>query len=170
MFTPELFRAKATECAELAKSAASPDAAREFVRREQSYAMLAENEQWLTDHPEQTVQVTPDKYSGEAEPGSIALTVEDPVAEEEDILRSLGAALVMRWKTLPAKLRRELSDCAASIDAALEAGGSNEQIARFLAGQLGGESAIVQRYTASSGLVPELPSPAYPRASGAATQ
>jgi len=77
---------------------------------------------------------------------------------------------VMRWKTLPAKLRRELSDCAASIDAALEAGGSNEQIARFLAGQLGGESAIVQRYTASSGLVPELPSPAYPRASGAATQ
>ena len=34
MFTPELYRAKAAEYGELAKTANSPDDAREFQRRE----------------------------------------------------------------------------------------------------------------------------------------
>ncbi len=55
MLTPELFRAKAAEYGELAKTASNPDAAREFQRRERSLAVLADNEQWLADHYDQTV-------------------------------------------------------------------------------------------------------------------
>lgn len=55
MFAPELYRAKAAECSELAKTANSPDDAREFQRRERSFIVLADNEQWLVDHQDQTV-------------------------------------------------------------------------------------------------------------------
>ncbi len=55
MFTPERFRAKAAECGELAKTANSQNDAREFQRREASYTVLADNEQWLADHYEQTM-------------------------------------------------------------------------------------------------------------------
>ena len=55
MFAPELYRAKAAECGELAKTANSPDNSREFQRRERSFIVLADNEQWLVDHQDQTV-------------------------------------------------------------------------------------------------------------------
>jgi hypothetical protein len=56
MLAPELYRAKAAEYAELAKTANSPDDAREFKRREGSFTVLADNQQWLADHRDQTVQ------------------------------------------------------------------------------------------------------------------
>lgn len=55
MLAPELYRAKAAEYAELAKTANSPDDAREFQRHERSFTVLADNEQWLADHHDQTV-------------------------------------------------------------------------------------------------------------------
>jgi hypothetical protein len=55
MFTPEHFRAKASEYKELAKTAHDQDDAREFARRERSFAVLADNEQWLADHHAQTM-------------------------------------------------------------------------------------------------------------------
>ena len=55
MLAPELYRAKAAEYAELAKTANSPDDAREFQPREHSFTVLADNEQWLADHRDQTV-------------------------------------------------------------------------------------------------------------------
>ena len=55
MLAPELYRAKAAEYAELAKMANSPDDAREFQPREHSFTLLADNEQWLADHHDQTV-------------------------------------------------------------------------------------------------------------------
>ena len=75
MFAPELYRAKAAGYAELAKTANEPDDAREFQRRERSFTMLADNEQWLADHHDQTVhaidageaQVTP-RLIGDARP------------------------------------------------------------------------------------------------------
>jgi len=36
-------------------------------------------------------------------------------AEEEQMLSCLGAAVIMHWGTLPAKIRRELFECATSI-------------------------------------------------------
>lgn len=55
MFTPEHFRAKAAKYAELARTANSSDDAREFQRRERSYTVLADNEQWLADHYDHTM-------------------------------------------------------------------------------------------------------------------
>lgn len=58
MFAPELYRAKAAENGKLARRANSPDGAREFQRRERSYTVLADNEQWLADHQDQTVHAS----------------------------------------------------------------------------------------------------------------
>jgi hypothetical protein len=55
MVTPEQYRAKAAEYAELAKSAREPDDVRECLRCEASFTVLAGNEQWLADHRDQTV-------------------------------------------------------------------------------------------------------------------
>ena len=55
MFTPERFRAKAAECGELAKTANRQGDAREFQWHEASYTVLADNEQWLADHYDQTL-------------------------------------------------------------------------------------------------------------------
>jgi len=55
MFAPGSYRAKATEYGELAKTANSPGDAREFQRRKRSFVVLADNEQWLAGHQDQTV-------------------------------------------------------------------------------------------------------------------
>lgn len=52
--------------------------------------------------------------------------------EEEHILRCFGAALMMKWDTLPTKLRRELFDNADSTAKLLETAALREQIACFL--------------------------------------
>ena len=52
--------------------------------------------------------------------------------EEEQVLRCLGAALIMQWNTLPTKLQRELFDNAGSMGELLETAALRGQIARFL--------------------------------------
>jgi hypothetical protein len=55
------------------------------------------------------------------------------VAEEKDnILKCLGAALIMRWNTLPTKLQRELFDHADGIGDTYQAASLRGPIARFL--------------------------------------
>jgi hypothetical protein len=58
MFTPGQYRDKAAQYAELAKTARNADEAREFQRLQRSYAMLADNEQWLADNRQQTLHPT----------------------------------------------------------------------------------------------------------------
>jgi hypothetical protein len=53
-------------------------------------------------------------------------------AEEERVLCCLGASAILRWNTLPAKLRRELFDTAGSMDEPLNRAALRGQIARFL--------------------------------------
>jgi hypothetical protein len=56
-----------------------------------------------------------------------------PLADEEElVLRCLGAALIMQWNTLPAKLRRELFDNAGAMGDLLNTSALRGQIARFL--------------------------------------
>jgi hypothetical protein len=55
-----------------------------------------------------------------------------PAGEEDRILRCLGAAVMMRWNTIPTKLQRELFDNASSVAELLEAGALKGRIARFL--------------------------------------
>jgi hypothetical protein len=96
--------------------------ARESDERERSLATLSVNEQWVADNYDKTVHAAKAEKSGK-----VTLA-----ASEERILRCLGAALLMRWNTLPTKLQKELFDNAGSIGDALDATALRGQIARFL--------------------------------------
>jgi hypothetical protein len=71
MFAPGLYRAKAVEYGELAKTVNSPEDTREFQRRERSFVVLADNEQWLADHQDQTVRATDTAKADEPLPNLI---------------------------------------------------------------------------------------------------
>jgi hypothetical protein len=63
---------------------------------------------------------------------SESATALPPIDDEDRILRCLGAAVIMRWNTIPTNLQRELFDNASSVGDLLEAGALKGQIARFL--------------------------------------
>ena len=129
MFTPEQHRAKAAEYIELAKQGNAPNEAREFQKRKQSLTMLADNEQWLADNHDNLAnnldKLVPVPERRAASEATLA-------ADEEHILRCLGAALIMRWNTLQTELQRELFDDAGSMGALLDTATLRAQIARFL--------------------------------------
>ena len=54
------------------------------------------------------------------------------LAAEDQVLRCLGAALIIQWNTLPAKLQRELFDNAGDMGELLDTSSLRGQIARFL--------------------------------------
>jgi hypothetical protein len=106
MFTAEQYRAKAAEfTAFLTNIPRSPNETREFRDLERTYATLAENEEWMAVHIDKTIQQRRKNYDNRT-----AL-----VEEEEQILKCLGAAVLLRWNTVPTKLQRELFDCAGTI-------------------------------------------------------
>ena len=148
MFTPELYRKKAAEFSELAKTADSVDDARDFQMREQSFTALADNEQWLSDHHDHTVRAL--EAGGPTQVPPVMISEAVLAAEEEHILRCLGAALIMQWNTLPSKLRRELFDSAGSMGALLETATLRGQIARFLRRREDGEAEIVIQFIDAS--------------------
>lgn len=123
MFTPQQYRAKASEYTDLVKTANNPAEVLEFQTLEQSFTVLADNEQWLADNHGKIVNASPDiDFTGD---GILA-------AEEERVLRCLGAALIMQWNTLPRKLQRELFDTASSMGELLDTATLRGQVARFL--------------------------------------
>ena len=97
MFTPEQYRAKAREYAEWAKATISPKNY-EFKMLEQSFTTLADNEQWLAENHSKTVHAKTDDIPA----GAI-----DLAAQEEHVLRCLGAALIMQWSNTPPGKPRE---------------------------------------------------------------
>jgi hypothetical protein len=122
MFTAEQYRAKAAEfTAFLANTPRSQKETSEFRDLEQTYTTLAENEEWMAVHLDKTIQRRKNSDNRTA------------LAEEEDqILKCLGAAVLMRWNTVPTKLQRELFDCASSIGDLEQTTSLKGQIARFL--------------------------------------
>ena len=84
--------------------------------------VLADNEQWVADNHDKTVRST--KFE-QMDGAALA-------QEEEQILRCLGAALILQWNTLPQKLRRELFDNAGAMGELLETAELRGKIARFL--------------------------------------
>ena len=121
MFKHAQYRAKADEYGDLANTSTGSEQRLEFRKLEQRFAVLADNEQWLADNYQNTVHAEQDR--------SVGVTL---AGEEELILRCLGAALIMQWNTLPAKLQRELFDTAGAMGALLDASALRGQIARFL--------------------------------------
>jgi hypothetical protein len=120
MFKSQQYRAKAAEYGELIKRSIGPAEIRKFQQLQDRLASLADNEQGLAD--DNAVHVAEqDGSSG----GALA-------AEEELVLRCLGAAIIMQWNALPTTLRREIFDTAGSVGKLLETAALRGQIARFL--------------------------------------
>ncbi len=131
MFTPGQYREKAAGYGKLVKSASAPNERREFQELEQTFTVLADNEQWLADNHDKTVRATAPDI------GDVALA-----QEEEHILRCLGGALILQWNTLPRKLRRELFDNAGAMGELLETSELRGKIARFLHKHKNDEEAV----------------------------
>lgn len=121
MFAPKQFREKASEYGELVKTSNGLAQKRGFRKLEQSFTALADNEQWLADNHQNTIHADEQ-----------VLPVGAKLAEEEHILRCLGAALILQWNTLPATLQRELFDSAGSVGDLLKTTDLRAQVARFL--------------------------------------
>jgi glucose dehydrogenase len=122
MFTADQYRAKAAEYASYVKTAQSLSETREFQNLERVYRSLAENAEWLASNFEQTMPaVVHDLNEG------TALT-----QDEERMLGCLGAAVMMRWGSLPTKIQRELFECATSIGDLRQTAQTKGQVARFL--------------------------------------
>jgi len=136
VFTSQQLRTRAAEFGELLKSAVHPDAIRELRRQERTLTELADNEDWLANNLDRTVHRT-DKEGSEGDL-TLAPTAKgtgdgpSPAEDGEQVLRCLGAAVIMRWNTLPTKLQKELFDAGSSVRDVLQAGTVKEQIARFL--------------------------------------
>jgi hypothetical protein len=122
MFTARQYRAKAAEFTGfLTDIPRSPSEMSEFRDLAQTYTTLADNEEWMAIHIDQTI------HRRKIDDNRTEL-----VEEEEKILRCLGAAVLMRWNTVPTKLQRELFDCASTIGDLLQTTPLKGQIARFL--------------------------------------
>ncbi len=122
MFNIKQYRAKAAEYGALSKGATDPGQIREYKESSDSFGSLAENEEWLADNFNKTLQPLDERRSIHA-----TLAV-----EEEHVLRCLGASVIMQWNTIPAKLQRELFDTAGSMGDLLATAELRGQIARFL--------------------------------------
>jgi hypothetical protein len=118
MVTTQQYRAKAAEYAGLAKSARSASERREFRALERTSLAEAANQEWLAGYDARTMPASHE--------------VDDVCIEEEQILRCLGAAVIMRWATLPNKIQRELFEDAGAVGELHQASELRRQIARFL--------------------------------------
>ena len=122
MFTSQQLREKAAEYRRLATSTEELGAIREFQRLEHSYTELANNDEWLASNFGKTLRPT-NKDSGDHQ---------NLNEEEGNVLRCLGAAVVMQWNTIPTKLQRELFSSDASVGELLQTGALRGQIASLL--------------------------------------
>jgi len=135
MVTSQQSRTRAAEFEQLRETADHPDAIREARRQERIFTELADNEDWLANNLDKTVRRTDEDEDAAsmlaptAKEGGDGPTLAE---DEEQVLRRLGAAVIMRWNTLPTKLQKELFDGASSVGDLLQADVVKGQIARFL--------------------------------------
>ena len=122
MVSSEQYRAKAAEYLELAIKTDSSKEIHEFRDLERSYTVLADNKEWLESNFDKMAHA----------PGKGRLESDAPAAEEEHILRCLGAAVIMQWNNIPKKLQRELFDNAGSMGDLLGTKTLRGKVARFL--------------------------------------
>jgi hypothetical protein len=78
------------------------------------------------------VRVSKDVRSKRMADATEDLKVYQAPAEDKKILECLGAAVIMRWGSLPTKIQRELFEHATSLADLAQPAPPKEQIARFL--------------------------------------
>ena len=125
MFTPEQYRAKAAQYDALLKTAGTPAEEAEYRDLKQSYGSLAENLDWLAANSGKTVG------SGEP-PRRQRADRHEAYAEQENVLRCLGAAVILKWNTIPQKLQRALFEAASSIEDSERKAPLKDVLAQFL--------------------------------------
>jgi hypothetical protein len=122
MFKSQQYRAKAAQYGERVKSSADADESRKYQGLEDRFVALANNERDLADAYDDAVHIDEsDRARGEA-----------LAAKEEEVLRCLGAAIILQWNALPTSLQREIFDTAGSVGKLWETAALRGQIARFL--------------------------------------
>jgi hypothetical protein len=94
MFKSQQYRVKATECGELVKSSTGAEESRKFQDLENRFVSSADNERGLANAYNDAVHIADQDQSRDA---AFA-------AEEEHVLRCLGAAVIMQWNALPTTL------------------------------------------------------------------
>ena len=117
LFTSKQYLAKAVEYGDLAKTSVGSTKRQECQELEGRFsvlAVLADNDELLQ------------------EKNAVGEKNRTTLAAEDQVLRCLGAALIMQWNTLPAKLQRELFDDAGDMGELLDTSALRGQIARFL--------------------------------------
>lgn len=125
------YRAKANEYGKLSRESGDPGQIRSYQDSSDSFTTLADNEEWLTNNPNKTLQPS-DQPSTDQTPAEEQTSPAALAAEEEHVLRCLGAAVIMHWNTIPTKLRREFFDTAELMGEPLATAELRGQIARFL--------------------------------------
>lgn len=126
MFKAKHFRTKLAESAELIKNTEAPSEIRKLEQSMESFRLLAENEEWLSDNFNKMI------HSQDLPSKDEAVRQQAVTKVEEHILRCLGAAVMMHWSTIPTKLQRELFDTAGSLGDVLQTVTLRGQVARFL--------------------------------------
>ena len=122
MFKFLQYRAKAAAYGELARNSPGKADTRKFEQLQDSHTSRADNEQMLADQYVDAVNAG----------GTERLRGAALAAEEERVLRCLGAAVIMQWNSLPTTLQREIFDTAGSVGTLLDTAELRGQIARFL--------------------------------------
>jgi hypothetical protein len=122
MFKSQQHREKAAAYGELIKHSSGQGESDELQKQRDRHSALADNEQGLADDYDSAVNAA---EHNRARGPALA-------AEEEYVLRCLGAAVIMQWNALPKPMQREIFDTAASVGKLLETAALRGQIARFL--------------------------------------
>jgi hypothetical protein len=122
MFTAKQYRAKAADYKELLRAASLPAETREFRRLEQSYLMLAENEEWMADNLEKIIR-----------PGADENWYGDAILAQhgKHTLGCHGANVETQSTAIPTQIQ-QLFDDAGSRGGLLQTATLRGQIARFL--------------------------------------
>jgi hypothetical protein len=116
------YPAKATECGELVESSTSAEESCKFKTWRDGFVLLTDDERGSAEEYYDPVHI-----AEQDRPRGVALA-----AEEEHVLRCLGAAVIMEWNALPTMLQREIFDTAGSVGRLVETAALRGQIARFL--------------------------------------
>jgi hypothetical protein len=127
MFTAQQYRAEAAKYAGLLAAAQSPAEIAEYRGLEQSYTLHADNLDWLEANAGKTMRTEvrdPPRRKRRDHDGAYA--------EQENILRCLGAALILTWNTIPTKLQRAIFEAASSIQDNDQAVSLKNALAKFL--------------------------------------
>jgi hypothetical protein len=109
MFTAQQYRAEAARYDGFLAAAQSPAEAAEFRGLKQSYALHADNLDWVAANAGRTVIFDPHDppFRRRRDPDAAH-------TEQESILRCLGAAVILNWNTIPTKLQRALFEAASN--------------------------------------------------------